>query len=107
MRQCVYCLGMFAGREDAETCSAACRKARSDARDGDLLLPFERRYTFSPERERATGWGAMSPRDSFHADIRARLAAGIDDGVLPPHGPGFGRDDIKFEEWIHKQRRAS
>lgn len=108
-RRCVYCLGFFDGRAHAETCSPACRKARSVALKADevAIRPAFRRTVYSPERAAATGFGTMRAVDQYHADLRARLAAGLEVGELPPHGPGFGPDDIQFEYTFTRARRAS
>lgn len=104
LTRCVYCLGFFvAQRTDAETCSGACREAVRAALacpDDDVwgLRPLYRRYTISDERERATGWGGMSARKSYEADVRVRFSAGRFVPESPMYGPGFGPDDLQVEE---------
>lgn len=99
MQRCVYCLGFFEGRADAETCSGACREARRAALQADdvSIRPWARRETYSAERAKATGWGAMMARAAYYADLRMRLAAGLDVPELPPHAPGYSADDIQYE----------
>lgn len=74
---CAYCVGSFvASRSDRRTCSTACRMAMSRALaladDGEVELPSLRRECFSRERRDATGWGMMTRRQMYEADLRVR-----------------------------------
>lgn len=76
---CEYCQGTFLGRSHAKTCSGACRQARNKAlryaTDEDVPEPIFRREEFSVERRNATGYGLMTARESYEADMRVRQAA--------------------------------
>lgn len=100
-RRCVYCLGFFDGRADAETCSAACRKAVSDAPKHDevQMRPSTRRDSWSQERARATGFGTVTAAEATRHDNRIRWALGMEGSRAPHFGPGFSPDDISFE-WM-------
>lgn len=79
-RECVYCLGKFESpRSHAETCSGACKQARSVAlryeTDEEVPSPVFRREVFSQERRLATGFGMMTPGECFVADMRVRALA--------------------------------
>lgn len=80
-RVCTYCLGAFEGRADADTCSTACRQAKSRALRTDYVEPASsdrRRTTYSPERAAATGFGTLTGREQYEADLRVRAAAGLE-----------------------------
>lgn len=108
VRQCPYCLGLFAlSRSDAVCCSAACRVGRHAAPglDDVDLRPWNRRDTYSHERAKATGWGGMSALETYEADLRVRYAAGIP-GPVPHFGPGYGPNEIRVEYWLTQRRAA-
>lgn len=75
--RCDYCGFEFRSqRAHAETCSTACRQARSIAfkfrTDADVPSPPFRHDTYSEERYSATGFGGMSAQESYDADIAVR-----------------------------------
>ena len=109
-RCCTYCLGYFNGRDGAETCSDACRKARSDAprHDEVVMRPSTRRDSYSLQRAQATGFGTVTAGDAVRHDNRIRWALDIEGATTPHFGPGFSADDIGFE-WMMaaKARRTA
>lgn len=78
-RPCAYCLGWYRpARAHAVTCSGACRQARSVAlRTEEPLTPPWRAETWSADRAAATGWGGLTPREQYAADVRVRRAEGL------------------------------
>lgn len=80
-RACLYCQGTFRSERAATTCSPACRTALSRARayetPADVPTPAIRAESFSRERKAATGYGLMTSREQYEADLRVM-------GVKPP-----------------------
>lgn len=78
---CPYCLGRYwPARSDAVYCSGACRKAAFMALAlpdyGHVDPPSIRRDSWSGDRAEATGFGSITRREAYLADLRVRVLAG-------------------------------
>lgn len=101
---CSFCAWSFeATRSDADCCSTACRMAKLRALDPDYTRPDRpqvRRDSVSREREAATGWGLMTPREQYAADVRVRQAAGLPVEVVDESWLVEPEADARFRaEW--------
>jgi len=80
--QCAYCLGEFEPqRSTAKCCCGDCRQARHRALRATYVEPASsdaRRERFSKARRDATGWGLMTRRETYEADLRVRREAGVE-----------------------------
>lgn len=76
---CPYCLGPFVPcRSDAVYCSGSCRTAACRAVEAAEVDPPSlgtRRENYSAERAKATGYGSITPREGYLADLRVRAIA--------------------------------
>jgi hypothetical protein len=78
---CPYCLGVYAPRRrDAVYCSGPCRTAacRAIALESYAYVesPLVREESHAPERRAATGWGLLTRRECYLADLRVRALHG-------------------------------
>ena len=77
-------------RGHRKTCSGACKVAKHRAlklaSDADIVQPWLRRECYSQERKNATGFGLMTRRELYEADMRVRQGGRAGPRVKgPPH----------------------
>lgn len=78
-QRCAYCGQAYAPeRRTSRYCSGDCRVRAHRALHADEVEAVSlRREAWSAERRAATGYGHLSRRETYEADLRVRAAAGI------------------------------